>query len=97
LQYNIEWDPEKARINFNKHGISFELASSVFWDPRAVSIYDDEHAGNEDRWITMGIAKNGQILLLCHLFKEETKDSCTIRIFSARKATKSEIKNYKGL
>jgi uncharacterized protein len=97
LQYNVEWDPEKARINLKKHGISFELASSIFFDPCAVSIFDNEHDENEDRWITMGIAKNGHLILLCHLFKEETKDSSTIRIFSARKATKSEAKNYKGL
>jgi Uncharacterized protein conserved in bacteria len=97
LQYNVEWDPEKARINFQKHGISFELASSVFFDPRAVTIFDHEHGESEDRWITLGIAKNGQLVVMCHLFKEETKESCTIRIFSARKATKFEIKSYKGL
>jgi uncharacterized DUF497 family protein len=97
LQYNVEWDPEKARINFKKHGISFEFASSVFFDPRAVTIFDDEHGEDEERWITMGIAKNGQSILLCHLFKQETKESCTIRIFSARKTTKSEAKIYKGL
>ena len=95
MQYNIEWDHEKARINFNKHGISFELASSVFFDPHAITVFDDEHGESEDRWVTMGIAKNGQLIVLCHLFKEETKESC-IRIFSARKATMSEIKKYKG-
>jgi uncharacterized DUF497 family protein len=95
LQY-VEWDPEKARKNIEKHGISFELASSVFFDPYAITIFDNEHDEKEDRWITMGIANNGQIILLCHLFMEETNESCTIRIFSARKATKSEIKNYKG-
>ena len=96
MQYNVEWDPKKARLNFKKHGISFEIASSVFFDPRAVTIFDDEHGKNEERWITMGIAKNGQLILLCHLFNEETKESCTIRIYSARKATKSEAKIYKG-
>jgi uncharacterized DUF497 family protein len=55
LQYNVEWDPEKARINFKKHGISFELASSVFFDPRAVTIFDHEHGESEDRWITLGM------------------------------------------
>jgi uncharacterized DUF497 family protein len=44
----------------------------------------------------MGIAKNGQLIILCHEFKEETKNSCAVRIFSARKATKPEAKNYKG-
>lgn len=97
MQYNVEWDPKKANLNLKKHGISFESASSVFYDPRAITIFDDEHSENEERWVTIGISKNGQIIILCHLFTEETKDSCTIRIFSARKATKSEAKNYRGL
>jgi hypothetical protein len=97
LQYTIEWDPEKARINLQKHGISFELASSIFFDPCAVTIFDNEHSEHEDRWITMGAAKNGQVIILCHLFKTETKESCITRIYSARKATKTELKSYKGL
>lgn len=96
MQYNAEWDPWKARINLKKHGVGFELASSIFLDPRALTVFDDEHSEHEERWITMGIAKNGTILVLCHTFVEETANSFRVRIFSARKATKSEIKSYKG-
>jgi uncharacterized protein len=96
LQYNVEWDHGKAQINLKKHGVSFELASSVFLDPRAMTIFDYEHSEYEERWVSMGIARNGTLLIICHTFIEETISSCRIRIFSARKATKSEIKSYKG-
>ncbi len=96
MQYNVEWDPWKARSNLKKHGVGFELASSIFVDPSALTIFDEEHSEHEERWITMGIAKNGTLLVLCHTFVEETANSFRIRIFSARKATKPEIKSYKG-
>jgi hypothetical protein len=49
INYNFEWDPNKARSNQVKHGISFEEAATVFRDPQALSIFDDEHSSNEDR------------------------------------------------
>ena len=48
INYNFEWDPNKARLNQVKHGISFEEAATVFRDPQALSIFDDEHSSNED-------------------------------------------------
>jgi len=96
LQYNVEWDPLKARTNLKKHGVGFELAPSIFLDPRALTIFDDEHSEHEERWITMGIAKNGALLVLCHTFVEEAENNVRIRVFSVRKATRSEIKSYKG-
>jgi len=54
MQYNFDWDPIKAKQNLRKHGVSFERAAMIFRDPFAISIYDDEHSDDEDRWITIG-------------------------------------------
>ncbi|HLB31908.1 MAG TPA: BrnT family toxin [Gammaproteobacteria bacterium] len=54
MEYDFEWDANKARTNFRKHRISFIQATSVFKDPLAVSIIDDEHSETEERWITLG-------------------------------------------
>lgn len=62
--YEFEWDPEKARANQHKHGVPFEEAATVFLDPRAVSLYDEEHSEQEDRWITLGFASTGRILVV---------------------------------
>ena len=94
MQYNFEWDPDKAQANRRKHGVSFEEAATVFRDPRMLSLYDDEHSKTEDRWITMGISANGRLLVVCHTFKEDTDHSATIRLISSRKTTRSETKAY---
>ena len=57
MQYNFEWDPKKAKANRKKHKVSFGEAATAFKDPRAISIHDDEHSTDEDRWITMGLGK----------------------------------------
>ena len=95
MQYNFEWDVEKARVNREKHDVGFEEAATVFGDPRALSIFDDEHSTTEDRWITLGISAAGRLLVVCHTFRELAADHSTIRIFSSRKATKSERARYK--
>ena len=94
MEYNFEWDPEKARINILKHRVSFEQAASVFQDPRALSIYDKVHSEAEDRWITMGITSNHQIIIVNHTIKHMDDNSCLIRIFSSRKATDKEESQY---
>jgi uncharacterized protein len=97
LQYTFEWDPNKAKINFRKHKVCFEHAASVFNDSNMVSIYDPEHSENEERWVTIGIDKNGYIIVVCHTFKEESKNIVKIRIFSARKATPNEKRQYQRI
>ena len=52
--YEFEWDPVKAQTNFTKHRLDFERAATVFLDPLAVTIPDDEHSQSETRWITLG-------------------------------------------
>lgn len=94
--YNFEWDPQKAKINQTKHNVTFERATEIFRDPLAISIYDEDHSTEEDRWITIGKDSNGSTIVVIHTFKEKTKLETNIRIISARKATKNEIKQYKG-
>ncbi len=96
MQYNFEWDPRKAKQNLQKHKVNFESASEVFLDPLALSIYDEDHSSGEDRWITMGRDRVGILLVVIHTFSEEGRDVRIIRMISARKATKNEIKQYKG-
>ena len=95
MNYNFEWDPNKAKTNLKKHKISFENATIVFKDPNAISIFDDEHSGLEDRWVTIGLDSQTKTLVVIHTFISIDKDNCNIRMISARKATKKEKRIYK--
>lgn len=94
MNYNFEWDPNKAAINTKKHKISFEEAATVFRDPEALTIFDPDHSGNEDRWLTIGISTNRKLLVVNHTFQEVGDRTVLIRIISSRKATKPESKQY---
>lgn len=94
MDYIFEWDPNKARQNKKKHGIHFELAVTVFTDPQAISLYDTEHSKDEDRWITLGLSASHGLLVVCHTFQRISKSTARIRIFSSRKATKCESRQY---
>ena len=96
MQYDFEWDPYKAKQNLQKHNVNFERAGEVFLDPLAVSVYDREHGLEEDRWITIGKDRANVFLVVSHTFHEENVDNCRIRLISARRATKKEIKQYEG-
>lgn len=87
----FEWDNNKALINFEKHGITFEEASTVFADDEALLIDDPDHSEEEDRFILLGMSNQAKVLIVCHCYRGEND---TIRIISARKATKNEIKQY---
>lgn len=89
----FQWNDTKAAENQIKHGISFEEAETVFYDPFAIEFYDDENSQWEDRFLLLGISSNLNLLMICHCFRES--DSI-IRIISARKATKNEAKYYTG-
>ena len=86
----FEWDPQKAERNRRKHEVSFEEAITVFKDTLAFIFDDEEHSQLEHREIIIGTSALRRIVLVC--FVERVKD--TIRIFSARRATKDEIKDY---
>jgi len=94
VKYNFEWDPKKASSNRAKHGVSFDEAATIFRDARALSILDGDHGQQEERWISVGLSEMGQLLVVCHTFREETSEASVIRIFSTRKATKQERLHY---
>lgn len=88
---NFRWDPRKDAHNQEKHGVSFEEAKSVFFDENARLIQDPDHSSEEERFILLGFSAALRMLVVCHCYRDAES---TIRIISARKATKSEAKNY---
>lgn len=97
MQYNFEWDPAKARSNADKHGVTFERATGVFKDPMALTLYDENNSSrNEDRWITLGQANGQHYLVVVHTYRNQHDNAVTIRMISARPATKHEIDQYEG-
>ncbi|MCR4693156.1 MAG: BrnT family toxin [Firmicutes bacterium] len=88
---SFEWDENKNEINIKKHKISFEEAKTVFYDEEALVINDPEHSKEEERFIILGLSKQANLLVVCHCYRES---DTVIRIISARKATKSETKQY---
>lgn len=85
----FEWDKQKAESNLSKHDISFEEAQTVFDDPLYVDFYDPDHSKDEHRYIIIGESSKSRILLVSYTERENT-----IRIISARKVTKQELKDY---
>ncbi len=94
MRYNLEWDPIKAKENLRKHRISFDRAGEVILDPLAVSIRDEEHSEDEERWVSIGKDRRGSVMVLIHTFLEVSAEECRVRIISARKANKRETKLY---
>jgi uncharacterized protein len=92
--YEFEWDSVKASANLNKHGLDFERAATVFLDPLAVTIPDDEHSETEVRWITLGKDARGQYALVIHTFEWLTDERGRVRLISARRPTTAEIRDY---
>ena len=88
---SFEWDFEKAKKKFRKHGITFEEASTVFSDEAAILFDDPEHSEEEERFLLLGMSANAKICIVCHCYRAE---DAVIRIISARKATKNEEKRY---
>jgi len=83
----------KAKVNLDKHGISFEEAVTVFYDEAAIEFYDDEHSDWEDRFLLLGLSSDMKLLLVCHCYRSEES---VIRIISARKATEMKQPIIKG-
>jgi uncharacterized DUF497 family protein len=89
IKRDFEWDTDKGVKNEQKHGVDFLSATRVFADPVRFERLDAAHSGSEERWITIGYANPG-ILTVVHT----ERNRGTIRIISARKATKNEQKTY---
>ena len=94
--YQFAWDTEKALANRIKHGVAFELAATVFRDALALSQYDEDHSEDEERWITIGMAETGELLLVVHTFEELSAQESLIRIISAREPDRQERLDYEG-
>ena len=58
LTYHFDWDPVKAQTNVREHEIAFRLATTVFHDPLALTVYDEPHSESEERWATIYNAGN---------------------------------------
>lgn len=93
--YEFEWHPGKAASNLRKHGVDFNLATAIFQDPLALSVRDEDHDESEERWVTMGQSRQGRLLIVSHTF-HETGDRTTVRIISARPATRSERRQFES-
>jgi uncharacterized protein len=65
----FEWDINKETLNLKKHGVSFEQAAYVFADPYALSVFDENHSENEDRWVLLGKTIKNFCLLLFILLR----------------------------
>ncbi len=85
------WDETKNRGNQRKHGVSFDEAQTVFYDENAREYPDPDHSVDEDRFILLGLSRRLRVLVVCHCFRESES---VIRIISARKAVKSEEREY---
>ena len=88
----IEWDPGKNRSNRRKHRVSFEEAATVFYDEGALVASDPDHSAEEDRFVIIGFSIQLRVLLVCFCEREEGN---VIRIYSARKASKKERRQYR--
>jgi uncharacterized DUF497 family protein len=91
IPYECKWDPKKAVANLRKHGVSFVEASSVLDDVLSVTVIDRDHSESEARYLTIGMARSGRLLVVGH-----TERSGNVRIFSARLASKSERRLYES-
>lgn len=91
IMIHFEWDEAKARINRIKHNITFEEASTVFYDVNAILFDDPSHSSDEDRFLILGISRKAHTCIVSHCCRGDDE---VIRIISARKATKREIDVY---
>ena len=91
----FEWDENKNVINIKKHKISFEEASTAFYDDDAIIIDDPDHSDDlEERFLLIGLSLGLKLVIVCHCYRENDEQKETIRLISARKANKRETNQY---
>jgi uncharacterized DUF497 family protein len=86
----FQFDPAKAVSNLKKHGVSFADAEGVFYDPLAIHQQDPDSI-DEERFVAVGMGSAGIILVVVYTLRGEE-----IRLVSARRATRHEVKSYEG-
>lgn len=87
----FDWDERKNRSNRAKHRVWFEEAQTVFEDPRGRLFEDPDHSEEEERFVLLGMSSAGRVLIVVHCYRESES---LIRIISARKASKKEVRSY---
>jgi uncharacterized protein len=92
----FSWDAAKALGNIRKHGVSFEEAATVFSDPEGLDWDDLEHSPFEPRSVRLGFSIERRILFVVYTIRRLKNDKETIRIISARQATRKERRAYAG-
>jgi uncharacterized DUF497 family protein len=85
----FEWNARKAAANLRKHGVSFDEAATVFLDSLSATGDDPDHSLDESRFVTFGVSSAGRLLVVAHVHHDDT-----IRIITARLATRGERKLY---
>jgi uncharacterized DUF497 family protein len=88
VHMNYQWDPAKAEANVRKHDAEFADAVGVFEDPSAITI-EDEQAEGEQRFLSMGMDLLGRIIVAAYTYRGDD-----VRLISARKASKKEVRVY---
>lgn len=87
----FEWDPNKAAANERRHRVTFAEASTAFGDPLSLTVADPDHSEDEERFVLLGRSQLGRLLVVVHVERGER-----IRIISARKAIRTEVRVYGG-
>ena len=86
----FEWDPRKGNSNLKKHRVSFEEATTCFYDPMHILIDDPESSADEERLVLIGTSSRSKLLVVVHLDAGQDR----VRLISARAASKNEHKQY---
>ena len=92
----FSWDNNKAISNFEKHSVSFEEAATVFGDPDALDFDDVAHSSEEVRFKRLGLSSSERVLLVVYTIRQSKDGKETIRIISARQASRKEREAYAG-
>ena len=96
MRIKFDWDPAKAASNSAKHGVGFHEAMTVFADPLARTILDPDYAVvDEERWVTVGEASTGNLVVVVHTWREMDPYRTDVRIISVRRPTRSEARQYR--
>lgn len=85
----FEWNPNKAAVNHQKHGVTFEEAATVFSDSLGATFPDPDHSDDEDRFLTIGMSNRSRLLIVSHMERNDL-----IRVISARQLTHHERRQY---
>jgi len=89
MPLEFSWDRKKAAANLEKHGVSFEEASTAFGDPLSITVHDPDHSEDETRFVLIGLSFKGKLVVVVHSEREDG-----IRVISAREATRHERRDY---